>query len=102
VRRDERLFRQSGRGATGVTYNALDVHLRRPVALKLSNEKYVGDESARRRFLREARAAASLRNPNVASAFHLGQAGQDYFYVMEFVEARRSSVSSSALDALRR
>src|SRR5271157_3016471 len=75
-----------GRGAMGVTYKALDVHLRCPVTLKVINGKYVGDESARLRFLREARAAASLRHPNVASVFHLGQSSRGYFYVMEFVE----------------
>jgi len=36
--------------------------------------------------LREARAAASVRHPNVASVFHLGRTGQNYFYAMEFVE----------------
>jgi serine/threonine protein kinase len=56
------------------------------VTLKVIGEKYVGDESARLRFLREARAAASLRHPNVASVFHLGRTGQNYFYAMEFVE----------------
>src|SRR5262249_50863459 len=35
---------------------------------------------------REARAAASVRHPNVASVFHLGTTGQNYFYAMEFVE----------------
>jgi serine/threonine protein kinase len=35
--------------------------------------------------LREARAAASVRHPNVASVFHLGRTGQNYFYAMEFV-----------------
>ena len=44
------------------------------------------DESARLRFLREARAAASVRHPNVASVLHLGRTGQNYFYAMEFVE----------------
>ena len=75
-----------GRGAMGVTYKAFDVDLHCPVTLKLINERYVGDESARLRFLREARAAASVRHPNVASVFHLGRTGQSYFYAMEFVE----------------
>jgi hypothetical protein len=75
-----------GRGAMGVTYKALDVDLRCPVTLKVIREKYVGDESARLRFLREARAAASVRHPNVASVFHLGRTGENYFYAMEFVE----------------
>jgi serine/threonine protein kinase len=74
-----------GRGAMGVTYRAFDVNLRCPVTLKVISERYLGDESARLRFLREARAAASVRHPNVASVFHLGTIGQNYFYAMEFV-----------------
>jgi serine/threonine protein kinase len=75
-----------GRGAMGVTYKALDVDLRCPVTLKVISERYLGDESARLRFLREARAAASVRHQNVASVFHLGRSGENYFYAMEFVE----------------
>ena len=68
-----------GRGAMGVTYKAVDVNLRCPVTLKVINERYLGDESARLRFLREARAAGSVRHPNVASVFHLGRTGSSYF-----------------------
>ncbi|MFZ0712397.1 MAG: serine/threonine-protein kinase, partial [Terrimicrobiaceae bacterium] len=75
-----------GRGAMGVTYKAVHVDLHCPVTLKVINERNLGDESARLRFLREARAAASVRHPNVASVFHLGRTGQNYFYAMEFVE----------------
>jgi predicted ATPase len=75
-----------GRGAMGVTYKAIDVDLHCPVTLKVISERYLGDESARLRFLREARAAASVRHPNVASVFHLGRTGRNYFYAMEFVE----------------
>jgi hypothetical protein len=75
-----------GRGAMGVTYKAFDIDLRCPVTLKVISERYLSDESARLRFLREARAAASVRHPNVASVFHLGRTGASYFYAMEFVE----------------
>src|SRR6202051_4193138 len=75
-----------GRGAMGITYKAFDVDLHCPVTLKVIGERYLGDESARLRFLREARAAASVRHPNVASVFHLGRTGSSYFYAMEFVE----------------
>src|SRR5580704_17666142 len=75
-----------GRGAMGLTYKAFEVDLRCPVTLKVISEQYLGDEPARLRFLREARAAASLRHPNVASVFHLGRTGENYFYAMEFVE----------------
>ena len=70
----------------GVTYKAVDINLRYPVTLMVISEQYMGDESARLRFLREARAAASVRHPNVASVFHLGRTGSSYFYAMEFVE----------------
>jgi serine/threonine protein kinase len=75
-----------GRGAMGVTYKAADVNLRCPVTLKVISERCLGDESARVRFLREARVAASVRHHNVASVLHLGRTGQNYFYAMEFVE----------------
>ncbi len=77
-----------GRSARGVTYKAFDVDLRYTVTLKVISGKYFGDESARLRFLREARAAASVRHPNVASVFHLGRSGGNYFYAMEFVEGK--------------
>jgi len=75
-----------GRGGMGVTYKAIDINLRCAVALKVINSKLIGDESARRRFVREARASASVRHPNVASVFHLGTGGNTYFYAMEFVD----------------
>src|SRR5260221_2146712 len=70
----------------GVTYKAFDVDLCCPVTLKVIRGGYLGDESAALRFLREARAAASVRHPNVASVLHLGRTGSTYFYAMEFVE----------------
>jgi hypothetical protein len=84
-----------GRGAMGITYQAVHVDLHCPVTLKVISERYLGDESARLRFLREARAAARLRYSNVASVLNLGQTGSSYllnlgqtgssyFYAMEF------------------
>jgi serine/threonine protein kinase/Tfp pilus assembly protein PilF len=75
-----------GHGAMGVTYKAFDVHLQCPVALKLIRARFIGDTSSRQRFVREARAAASVRHPNVASVFHLGESAGNYFYAMEFVD----------------
>ncbi|MFZ0502274.1 MAG: protein kinase, partial [Chthoniobacterales bacterium] len=75
-----------GRGGMGVTYKAIDTHLGCAVALKIISPPFIGHESARSRFLREARAAASVRHPNVATVFHLGESGGNYFYAMEFVD----------------
>ena len=83
VAREDGKSLELGRGAMGVTYKAFDINLRCPVTLKAISERYLGDESARLRFLREARAAASVRHPNVASVFHLGKTGSSYFYAME-------------------
>src|SRR6201995_1444862 len=75
-----------GRGAMGVTYKAFDTNLRSDVALKVINSQFLNSETARQRFLREARAAASLRHPNVATVFHLGNSEGGFYYAMEYVE----------------
>ena len=81
-----------GRGGMGVTYLARDKVLRRRVALKVIDTPTVStdrnSQTARERFLREARAAAALRHPNVAAVFQFGAApgGSRCFYAMELVE----------------
>jgi serine/threonine protein kinase len=80
-------FVELGRGSMGVTYQALDTTLQFPVALKAIDLKAAGLEANRDRFLREARAAARLRHPHVASVLYYGvrKDGQ-CFYAMELVE----------------
>ena len=76
-----------GRGAMGVTYKAFDVDLRCPVTLKVISEKYLGDESARLRFLREARAAAESSPLECCLGLPpWAELASSYFYAMEFVE----------------
>lgn len=86
LRRDDNSLWELGRGAMGVTYKAIDTQLHCPVALKVINARFLNDDVARQRFLREARAAAQLRHPNVASIFHLGADDELYFYAMEFID----------------
>jgi eukaryotic-like serine/threonine-protein kinase len=76
---------QLGHGAMGVTYQAVDTVLQRPVALKVIASHLIDNEALKNRFLREARAAASLRHPNIASVFYLGSTQQSYFYAMELL-----------------
>jgi serine/threonine protein kinase len=80
-------FIELGRGSMGITYKALDTTLQFPVALKAIDLKAAGLEANRERFLREARAAARLRHPHVASVLYYGvrKDGQ-CFYAMELVE----------------
>ena len=78
-----------GRGAMGVTYRATDTSLQRKVALKIIKTD-IAERSAdaRERFMREARAAASLRHENIATIHQFGmrlETGQ-YFYAMELIE----------------
>jgi len=54
----------------GITYKAFDVDLHYPVTLKVISEQYLGDESVRLRFLREAGAAASVRHPKLPDWAH--------------------------------
>ncbi|PYL25558.1 MAG: hypothetical protein DMF37_04580, partial [Verrucomicrobia bacterium] len=81
-----------GHGAMGVTYLAVDKVLRRKVALKVIKAPVVPtrrhSQAARERFLREARAAAVLRHPNVAAVFQFGASadGSCCYYAMELVE----------------
>ena len=76
---------QLGEGAMGVTYKAMDTLLHRPVALKVIASRLLDNELLKARFIREARAAASLRHPNIASVFYLGSTESSYFYAMELV-----------------
>ena len=91
-RRADGSYWELGRGGMGVTYLARDKVLRRRVALKVVDTPTVSTDrsaqTARERFLREARAAAALRHPNVAAVYHFGAAadGSRCFYAMELVE----------------
>jgi hypothetical protein len=77
-----------GRGAMGITFKAFDTVLGNEVALKVIDARIAAHPEARERFLREARAAARLRHPNVASVFYYGTRKSDAqcFYAMELVE----------------
>ena len=105
-RRDDGSLWELGRGAMGVTYRALDTSLRRAVALKLIDSEWVkrGAE-ARERFMREARTAASLRHPNVATVYHFGirEENGQCFCAMELVEGETLEMRvrrTGPLDAL--
>jgi TolB-like protein/Tfp pilus assembly protein PilF len=89
ARREDGSLWELGRGAMGVTYRAVDRVLHRSVALKVIQPGVASDSQAvRERFLREARAAASLKHPNVAGVFQFGVAGETgpCYYAMELVE----------------
>src|SRR5207245_9315265 len=72
-------------GGTGVVYPARDDRLERTVALK-TMASLAADETARKRFWREARAAASVNHPNVCQLYEIGEDGGELFIAMELLE----------------
>jgi serine/threonine protein kinase/tetratricopeptide (TPR) repeat protein len=75
-----------GAGAMAITYRARDTVLNSVVALKVIDRKVAQMPGVRSRFLREARAAAQIRHPNVARVSHYGEQDGECFYVMQLVE----------------
>lgn len=71
------VMRVLGRGGMGVVFEAFDTKLQRSVALKVLDPELVGDETARQRFCREARAAASVTHENVVAVHQVERAGGD-------------------------
>jgi serine/threonine-protein kinase len=78
-----RILHRLGQGGMGVVFAAQDDSLGRKVAVKTIAEP---DESARKRFRREARAAAGVNHPNVCQVYEIGEDGGQLFIAMEFLE----------------
>lgn len=78
--------RELGRGGMGVVYLAREVHLDRPVAIKLLPPERAEDPALRHRFLREARLAAKLSHPNIIPIHAVDEADGFVYYVMAYVD----------------
>ena len=87
-----KIIRKLGEGGMGEVYLAEDMKLNRRVALKILLSEYFEDEDRRQRFIREAKTAAQISNPNVMSIFDMDTAreeksGKDISYiVMEYID----------------
>ncbi len=77
-----------GEGAFGAVYLAYDPHLDRKVAIKLAKTGVLSGRKDVDRFLREARAAAHLRHPNIVPLYEMGSLGANNYLVYEFVQGR--------------
>ena len=75
-----------GVGGMGAVYKARQPKLDRLVALKILPPEVGRDPAFAERFSREARAMARLSHPNIVAIHDSGQAGEFYYFVMEFVE----------------
>ncbi len=66
------LLGELGSGSTGVVYQARDLALNRPVAVKLLRSRHASEETALRRFLTEAEAVATLEHPHIVPVYKVG------------------------------
>ena len=82
-----KVLKKVGQGGMGTVYRCLDQALERQVAIKIMTERYRSDPQSERRFMREARAQATVNHPNVATVLNFGVStnGRPYL-VMEYLE----------------
>ena len=92
-----------GEGGMGVVYLAEDVRLGRPVALKAVAPRHAGDTTRMARLRREARAAAALHHPGIATVFALEEIGDRVYIAGEYVpgETLREELARGPLDPVR-
>lgn len=83
---DYRIIREIGRGGMGVVYEAEQMSLGRYVALKVLPRHLTLGVRERRRFEREAKAAAKLHHTNIVPVFGVGDQGGIHYYVMQFIQ----------------
>jgi serine/threonine-protein kinase len=82
------IIEKIGSGGMGEVYLALDTKLNRKVALKILPPHLCQDEECRKRFTREAQAAAILDHPNIAAIYEVGEHQERPFYSMQVVEGQ--------------
>jgi serine/threonine protein kinase/Tfp pilus assembly protein PilF len=83
---DFHILREVGHGGMGVVYEAEQISLGRRVALKVLTDRLMRDDKQKRRFEREAKAAARLHHTNIVPVFGTGEAEGVPYYVMQFIQ----------------
>jgi WD40 repeat protein/serine/threonine protein kinase len=83
---DFRILREIGKGGMGIVYEAEQVSLGRHVAVKVLPRTTLLEGSARRRFEREARAAAKLHHTHIVPVFGVGEHDGVPYYVMQYIQ----------------
>src|SRR2546426_4778825 len=81
-----RILQKLGAGGMGEVYLARDTQLGRQVAIKILPAETISDEHARKRLVREARAAATLDHPHICSVYEVGEANGRSFIAMQYIE----------------
>ena len=74
--------RQLGSGGMGVVYEARGPRLKRSVAIKILPPDLTQDETAKQRFLQEAKAASALDHPNICTIYDVGETDDGQLYLV--------------------
>ncbi len=82
------LLERVGAGGLGTAFRARDTVVGRTVLVKNAAERVGSDPLVRTRFLKDARAAATVSHPNVATLFEVGDRSDQLFLVFEFVSGK--------------
>ena len=83
-----RVLEKLGEGGMGVVYKAQDLHLDRPVALKVLPPEKVTDPDRKQRFTQEAKAASALNHPNIITVHDIARDGGVDFIAMEYIAGK--------------
>ncbi len=83
-----KIITQIGQGGMGVVYKAKDLKLDRIVAIKFLPAHLAASEENKKRFMQEAKAAASLSHPNIMGIYEIDEYEDSVFMVIEFVEGQ--------------
>ena len=75
-----------GHGGMGAVYKAVQTKLDRTVALKIIKPESADDAAFAERFNREAKTLARLNHPHIVAIHDFGEAGELYFFIMEYVD----------------
>ncbi len=89
-----------GAGGMGEVYLAQDTMLERTVALKVLPASFAADENRMQRFIREAKTASALNQPNILTIYEIGQQDNHHFIATEFIEGEslRQHITRSSME----
>ena len=88
-----------GAGGMGEVYLAEDTRLNRKVALKRLPDDLTADESAKRRFIQEAKTASALNHPHIITVYDISSDDHHDFIAMEYVEGETTALSVHARES---